>query len=84
MSAQTGKRIGFAWWEVEPRPVLSVRYVLRLQQTLGNREVARMLCAGEDAPARLLMQPPVTQRTSAAKQLIAAWRRLLGRTNSAA
>ena len=65
---------------------LPVRTVLRLQQTLGNREVARLLTPRPPPPQNTALQtlpmlptPAPTPRLQ--QRLAAAWSRLSGRSS---
>jgi hypothetical protein len=60
--------------------VLPVRTVLRLQQTLGNREVVRLLAPRlPAAQAAELLPVPATPAPPLRQRLTAAWGRLSGR-----
>ena len=79
MSSTTGQ-VGGGW--LEPRGegrMLPVRSVLRLQQTIGNRAVARLV---EPLPPEPVTPAPATWRmraVSVGRLGVAAWRRRFAR-----
>ena len=82
MNNSSPKIVGFVWREVSPKRsrVLPARFVLRLQQTVGNQAVVRLL-AQSLSSAHVLGQTAETlkkERTaSRLAGLVTAWRRLL-------
>ena len=82
LTPRSQKLVGFAGRPVAPvgPGSLPVRFVLRLQQTVGNREVERLLVA-RPAPGTALVRSSTQasqrpRRASAMERIARWWRRL--------
>lgn len=78
MSISSGKRVGSAWLEAgRSGRHLPVRSVLRLQQTIGNREVLRLLMPPPESTPSAARADDSLKRSGPVKKLAAVWRRLV-------
>ena len=84
MGAPPQKIVGFPGRAVarDDSRLLPARFVLRLQQTVGNREVVRLLAPRPVPPMALVHSPstlPVHVRPASRMERVAAWWRRLWR-----